>query len=356
MTKIFVSADFYKSHVAAYTKKDGTFVAEHEDKRHAAPKKPAKGHSYRLFQTDTSNPSHDPWTDEQWSKLRLDESNTNAATHHRLLDDMRAKAAAGDIDGLKNMAHGVNTYGKKRAVIAKHLVGAMEAAKPAKILVSKEVNASNLMHNSPIETKPESKMKDGQISYTFPNTDAVPAPIRSKTFTGGKLENHLLGGKLVEVFAFKEKINGQPVAARVAGKPELEAAAAEIKAAAAKAKTEARAALEAAVPGLTEYELVMKKWSKAQAEYDKASEYGYPGKAAAVASAADDELNAVMAKYPATAMWRKINEYEQSSNYSKSAAGDTAKSAVMSGTPIADAVKKMEAQWSGDAYSSMMNS
>lgn len=55
-------------------------------------------------------------------------------------------------------------------------------------------------------------------------------------------------------------------------------------------------------------------------------------------------------------MWRKINEYEQSSNYSKSAAGDTAKSAVMSGTPIADAVKKMEAQWSGDAYSSMMNS
>lgn len=33
MTKIFVSADFYKSHVAAYTKKDGTFVAEHEDKR-----------------------------------------------------------------------------------------------------------------------------------------------------------------------------------------------------------------------------------------------------------------------------------------------------------------------------------
>lgn len=33
MTRIFVSADFYKSHVAAYTKKDGTFVAEHDDKR-----------------------------------------------------------------------------------------------------------------------------------------------------------------------------------------------------------------------------------------------------------------------------------------------------------------------------------
>lgn len=353
--KLVVAARiFYKSHIETYTKKDGTVVRAHDDKR--AAKKPAKGQSYRLFEEPSGNKSHDPWTDEQWAKLRLDEGNTNAATHHRLLDDMRAKAAAGDIQGLKNMAHGANTYGKKRALIAQHLVGSMEAARPAKILVSKEVHESNLTHNRPTETKPESKMKDGQISYTFANSDAVPAPLRGKTLTGGKLENHLLGGKLVEVFSFKEKINGQPVAARVAGKPELEAAASEIKAAAAKAKADARQALETAVPGLPQYEDAMKKWSKAQAEYDKASEYGYPGKAAAAASAADDELTAVMAKYPATAMWRKIEAFTQASNYSKSAAGDAAKKAVMAGTPIADAVKKMEAEWNGAAHSAAMNS
>lgn len=53
MKLVFVSADFYKSHVAAYTKKDGTFVAEHEDKRAAAkPKNTEPG----LLRDDSGKP------------------------------------------------------------------------------------------------------------------------------------------------------------------------------------------------------------------------------------------------------------------------------------------------------------
>jgi hypothetical protein len=44
MKILFVSADFYKSHVAAYTKKDGTFVAAHEDKRVARHDNEPAGH------------------------------------------------------------------------------------------------------------------------------------------------------------------------------------------------------------------------------------------------------------------------------------------------------------------------
>lgn len=85
--------------------------------------------NYDLFPegspAQATNTSSDPWSDEQWSKLRIDEGNSNAKTHHRLLDKMRSMASAGDVDGLKALTHGVNTYGKKRALIAQHLLSAM---------------------------------------------------------------------------------------------------------------------------------------------------------------------------------------------------------------------------------------
>lgn len=76
-------------------------------------------------EAQASNKTSDPWSDEEWSKLRIDEGNTNAKTHHRVLEKLRSMAAAGDVEGIKSMTHGVNTYGKKRAIIAQHLLSAM---------------------------------------------------------------------------------------------------------------------------------------------------------------------------------------------------------------------------------------
>ncbi len=69
--------------------------------------------------------SKNPWTDDQWAQLHIPESNANHSTHKRQLDQMRAHAEAGDVDALKKMTFGVNTYGKKRAKIHAALLEAM---------------------------------------------------------------------------------------------------------------------------------------------------------------------------------------------------------------------------------------
>jgi hypothetical protein len=194
------------------------------------------------------------------------------------------------------------------------------------------------------------------ITYTFPDQAAIPAPLRGKTFTGGKLARHMIGGAPVEVVMFAELVNGQTVAAKVAGKPELEAAVAAIKAAEAQAKADAQTALEIAVPGAAAYEAAMRTYANAAAAYDRASERGYPAKEAAAAQAADAALQAVFAQYPATALWSKIISYTQASNYSKSGVGEAAKKAVLAGENIAQAVEKMEADWLAAAQRAVDNS
>ena len=194
------------------------------------------------------------------------------------------------------------------------------------------------------------------IIYTFPDQTTIPAPLRGKTFTGGKLSRQMIGGAVVEVVMFSERINGQTVAAKVAGRPELEAAVAAIKATEAKAKADAQTTLETAVPGVLAYEAAMRSYSNAVAAYDRASERGYPVKEAAAAKEADAALKAVFEQYPATALWSKIIGFTQASNYSKSGAGEAAKKAVLSGEDITQAVAKMEADWLNAAQRAVDNS
>lgn len=79
--------------------------------------------------------SSNPWSDEEWSSLYLDPSNTNAKSHAKKIDALKAAAEKGDIDAIKGMKFGSNSYGKKQAKIAEHLVSdmssALSAASPA---------------------------------------------------------------------------------------------------------------------------------------------------------------------------------------------------------------------------------
>ena len=193
------------------------------------------------------------------------------------------------------------------------------------------------------------------ITYTFP-VDCPIADLRGVTVSGGEVKNFVISKVLTEVVVFETKVNGKSVTAKVAGKPELEAAVAAVKADAAKAKADARAALELAVPGLAAYEHASTAYSRASAAYDHASVRGYPAKEAAVAAAADAALQAVFVQYPSTAFWAKIIKYTQASNYSKSSAGDIARKAVMAGEPIEAVVEKMEADWLDAAQRAADNS
>jgi hypothetical protein len=193
------------------------------------------------------------------------------------------------------------------------------------------------------------------ITYTFP-ADCPIAELAGVTVSGGKIQNILVNKVLTEVVVFETKVQGKSVTAKVAGKPELEAAVAAIKAAEAQAKADARATLEAAVPGLAAYESASSAYSAAVHAYDRASERGYPVNEAARAQAAEKVLFAVYEQHPATKLWAQIEKYSYGSNYDRAACASKAKAAVMSGVPIADAVAKMEADWSAAAERAVWNS
>lgn len=195
------------------------------------------------------------------------------------------------------------------------------------------------------------------ITYTFPE-DCPLAALAGVTVSGGKIQNIIVNTVLTEVVVFETKVNGKSVTAKVAGKPELEAAVAAIKAADAKAKADARTVLELAVPGLSAYEAASAAYSNAAHAYDRACDRsgGYPVNEAAKAKAADAALQAVFAQYPATKLWAQIEKYSYGSNYDRAGCAARAKAAVLDGTSIAEAFEKMEAEWSEAAERAMWNS
>jgi hypothetical protein len=273
----------------------------------------------------------------------------------------------GNQGGLFTAPSNVHGYTDKNGrTVAPHTAGhkhKIMLAKPKTETQNKDVGAT------PAAQASASRATDNQSlemkmsnTYTFHQDHSIK-DLRGKTFTVAKFDKILNNGKRVDAAVFKESFQGKPIMALVSGKPELEAMLAaknaekERKAAADRAAAAAdRAELEAAVPGVTEYESAMRKYQNAQADYERASERGYPAKEAAAASAADVELRAVMKKYPATALWRKVQGYVNASNYDKQGAGMAADSAIRSGTPIADAVEEMEAAWKSDAERAMWNS
>lgn len=62
-------------------------------------------------------------TDDEWAQLKLPESNVNAPTYNSQLDKLKQMAEAGNVTGIVGSSYGVNTYGKKLAVVANHLLG-----------------------------------------------------------------------------------------------------------------------------------------------------------------------------------------------------------------------------------------
>lgn len=74
---------------------------------------------------------------------KLPPSNTNAASHNKKIETIKALAEKGDVAGLEKMTFGTNTYGKKQAKIASDALAALGSSaklapseKPAKATVS----------------------------------------------------------------------------------------------------------------------------------------------------------------------------------------------------------------------------
>lgn len=62
-------------------------------------------------------------TDGEWALLKLPDSNTNAKTFNGQLEKLKQYSEAGDVTAILGMQYGTNTYSKKIAIVANHLLG-----------------------------------------------------------------------------------------------------------------------------------------------------------------------------------------------------------------------------------------
>ena len=131
------------------------------------------------------------------------------------------------------------------------------------------------------------------ITYTFP-ADCPIAALAGQTATGGVIRKLPIDRKLTDVVVFETQFGGKNIIARIAGKPELEAALAakEIEQAAKEAERQAaQKAFEAAPEGQREVLRI--------AEYNSYSENHYPGSRAwMINQAARKALEAFDAAHP----------------------------------------------------------
>ncbi|MND16934.1 hypothetical protein D3C77_04290 [compost metagenome] len=61
--------------------------------------------------------------EHEWGQLKLPDTNTNAGTFNKQLDQLKVAAANGDVTGILGSGYGTNTYGKKLVIIANHVLG-----------------------------------------------------------------------------------------------------------------------------------------------------------------------------------------------------------------------------------------
>lgn len=179
------------------------------------------------------------------------------------------------------------------------------------------------------------------ISYVFPEDCAIPE-LRGVTATGGefcRVDGKWMNGDPDAIRFSHPRHNGRVLIARIAGKPELEAALATMLAAKA-AKEERLAAL-----GWPHYEAARRALGNAQGAYDAASDYGYPAREAEQLRQAEKEMDRLRSIYPDAAAYAKALSVSEASNYEKAAIGRTAAKAIEQGADPSTAITDMEAAW-----------
>lgn len=182
-----------------------------------------------------------------------------------------------------------------------------------------------------------------KITYTFP-ADCPVAELRGVTATGGvlcRLDGKWMAGE-PDAVKFDTRVNGRTIMARIAGKPELEAALA------AHLEAKATKAANLAAIGWTEYQAVQRHATNAAHAYERASEYGYPVAEAEADRKASAALEAARLQYPLAALYARAESYSMASHDVKVAVGRRAMEAIEQGADPDAAVAVMEAEW--DAY------
>lgn len=123
-------------------------------------------------------------TDDEWSQLQLPDSNTNAKTFNSQLEKLKQFSEAGDVTAILGMQYGTNTYSKKLAIIANHLLGLHGSEH--KVSVGQKAGTHAAVQTAPEieaeapEPKPEPKVEVKPEPKPEPKAEEKPAPAPEK--------------------------------------------------------------------------------------------------------------------------------------------------------------------------------
>ena len=165
-------------------------------------------------------------TDDEWSQLQLPDSNTNAKTFNSQLEKLKQFSEAGDVTAILGMQYGTNTYSKKLAIIANHLLGlhgsehkvsvGQKAGTHAAVQTAPEIEAEAPAPKP--EPKPEPKAEVKPEPKPEPKAEEKPAPAPEKKGDAELAVPDFAEGKKTHgVKAYYEKVAKKIIRAAKAG-------------------------------------------------------------------------------------------------------------------------------------------
>lgn len=87
------------------------------------------------------------FTDEEWGKLHLPDSNVNAATHNKQVQKLKEHSESGDVTAILGSSYGSNNYAKKIVITANHLLKLHGS--PHTVSVGQKAGEHDAVQNAP---------------------------------------------------------------------------------------------------------------------------------------------------------------------------------------------------------------
>lgn len=150
------------------------------------------------------------FTDDEWAQLKLPADNVNAASHNKKVDELKQLSEAGNVAGILALQYGTNTYGKKAATIANHLLGLHGA--PHKVTPGQKAGEHPALHQpgprgpveAPATSEPAPDPTPAESSAVAP---AEPEPVQSQPAATSVPAPEFVEGKTkAGVKAYYEKV------------------------------------------------------------------------------------------------------------------------------------------------------
>lgn len=164
-------------------------------------------------------------TDDEWAQLKLPDSNTNAGTFNKQLQQLKEYSDAGNVTAILGMQIGSNTYGGKLAIIANHLLGlhgsehkvakGQKAGTHAAVQTAPEIEAEAPAPKP--EPKPEPKAEVKPEPKPEPKAEEKPAAPEKKGDAELAVPDFAEGKKTHGVKAYYEKVAKKIIRAAKAG-------------------------------------------------------------------------------------------------------------------------------------------